>query len=98
MPTLPLLVSTSWRSCWAPSPVRVVTCNACTLLCEAVSALQPCVYGVAAMLTLLAFFVATLVEALIIPGYHIGHNKHAVPAGCFAVSTTARMHLCHAGV
>ena len=30
----------------------------------------------------------TLLEALILPGYHIGHNKHAVPAGCFAVRTS----------
>ena len=36
----------------------------------------------------------TLVEALIIPGYHIGHNKHAVPSGCFAVSTTCLKASC----
>ena len=33
---------------------------------------------------LLGGVAGTLVEGLLMPGVHVGHNKHVVPSGCFA--------------
>lgn len=42
---------------------------------------------------LLGGVAGTLLESFLSPGIHVGHNKHVVPAGCFAVHDVGALRL-----
>ena len=45
------------------------------------------------VLQLLGGVAGSLLEGLLMPGVHVGHNKHVVPSGCFAVHGVGAVRL-----